>query len=133
MHISTSHIIILHGKTQKRKGGGVVFFSHESLPLTDSLTNFSDETCQAVFCRFDTVKMAVVVVYRPPNSTVNSFRSVLRFLEECITQIDDDSFQIQILSDWESLIVHPHESRDSALELLHFIPLIFSLQTIHTL
>ena len=72
--------------------------------------------------------MAVAVVYRPLDSTVNCVRYVLRFLEECITQIDDDSFQIQVLGDfnfpavdYESLIVHSHESRDSALKLFHFI------------
>ena len=74
------------------------------------------------------MKIAVAVVYRPPDSSVNSFKAVLKFLEEHITKLDDDSFQIQILGDfnfpsvnWESLIVHPHESQDSALELLRFM------------
>ena len=123
----------------KRKGGGVVLFSHESLPITDSFL-FGDELCQSVFCRFDTVKMAVAVVYRPPDSTVNSFKTVLRFLEECIANIDDDSFQIQILGDfnfptvdWESHVVHPHESRDSALELLRFMSDNLMNQYVHIL
>ena len=91
--INIPHYIPTRKDRDLRTGGGVLLYSHESIPLTDSFS-FSDGTCQAIFCRFDTVKMCMAVVYRPPDSTVNSFKSVLQFLEECIKQMNDNRFHI---------------------------------------
>ena len=37
----------------KRKGGGVLLYSHVDVPIS-SYSKFDDGTCEVVFCRFDT-------------------------------------------------------------------------------
>ena len=61
----------------KRVGGGVLLYSHQHLPIS-ACNTFDDSICQALFCRFDTVKMCAVV-YRPPNAPSSSFKSVISF------------------------------------------------------
>ena len=60
----------------KRIGGGVLLYSNESLPLSHKET-FDDGTCQALVCRFDSIKACLAIVYRPPESSSASFSSVM--------------------------------------------------------
>ena len=119
----------------KRVGGGVMLYSHENLPISECNT-FDDGTCQALFCRFDTVKMCVAVIYRPPNAPSSSFKSITTFLKTNIASVDDDSYQLCLSGDfnlpnidWESELIDHTGSSDmlqsaEAIQLLmneHFL------------
>ena len=51
----------------KCRGDGVLLYSHLDIPL-NSYSKFDDGTCEVVFCRFDTKKTSVAVVYRSPKT-----------------------------------------------------------------
>ena len=102
----------------KRTGGGVLLYSHQNLPVSEC-ESFDDGVCEAVFCRFDTIKTCVVVVYRPPNATASSFSSLLSFTSACIKSVDDDSYDIIVMGDfnlpaidWETNLVKSGGSSD---------------------
>ena len=44
------------------RGGGVLLYSHESFSLSD-VNRFEDGVCEVVFCRFNSNKLAVAVIY----------------------------------------------------------------------
>ena len=74
-----------------------------------SCSQYDDGICEALFCRFDTIKTCMAVVYRPPSSPIQNFKSTLNFLREHITELGDDSFQLCVTGDfnlpgiqWES-------------------------------
>ena len=114
----------------KRVGGGVLLYSHEDIPITNC-ESFDDSICQAMFTIFDTIKMCVATIYRPPNASHGSFNGVLKFLRNCISDLNDDSFQICIMGDfnfpsidWQSCTVAPggsSEISESASALLSFM------------
>ena len=105
-------------------------YSHEAIPLTECLT-YDDETCQALFCRFDSIKVCIAVIYRTPDAPDSSFAGVIKFLDKCIKDVDDDSYQFNLLGDynfpdidWQSLVALPGNSRESRLSaesLLNFM------------
>jgi hypothetical protein len=101
-----------------RTGGGVLLYSHQNLPVSEC-ESFDDGVCEAVFCRFDTIKTCVVVLYRPPNATASSFSSLLSFTSACIKSVDDDSYDIIVMGDfnlpaidWETNLVKSGGSSD---------------------
>ena len=83
----------------KRIGGGVLLYSHANIPVSLE-EKFDDGTCQALFCKFETVKMCIAVVYRPPDAAVASFSEVIQFLSRHILEINDDSYQLCITGDF---------------------------------
>ena len=113
-----------------RIGGGVLLYSHSSIPISEQLT-YDDHTCQVLFCKFDTIKTCILLVYRPPNAPLKSFSGVLAFMNKCIREVNDDSYQFCFLGDfnlpeiqWPSGIVSPggsSESAESANRLLAFM------------
>ena len=83
--------------------------NHINLPISETLT-FDDKVCEAVFCKFETVKKCIAIVYRPPEASVSSFSNVLSFLTESFKKVNDDSYQFCISGDfnfpfidWKSL------------------------------
>ena len=78
-----------------RVGGGVLLYSHENIPISEHY-NFDDGVCQALFCKFDTIKQCVAVIYRPPSASQSSFANLLTFLTNNVRQVNDDSFQFCI-------------------------------------
>jgi hypothetical protein len=124
------HYVVSRSDRGVRVGGGVLLYSHESIPLTDSFTH-DDGTCEAVFCRFDTLKMCVIVVYRPPSAPKASFSNIINFMKTKINDVNDDSYEICILGDfnfphinWETSIIESGgstEAHQSADELLSFM------------
>ena len=94
-----------------RIGGGVLLYSHINIHVCECCT-FDDSFCEGIFCRFDTIKTCCTVVYRPPNAPVESFTKLLQFMTNCIKQINDDSYDINITGDcnlpgidWETGLV----------------------------
>ena len=113
-----------------RRGGGVLLYSHSSIPVSE-MHSFDDHTCQALFCKFETINTCVALVYRPPSAPVSSFTGVLTFLNDCIMKVADDSYQFCFLGDfnfpeieWPQGSVTPGgslESAESARRLLAFM------------
>jgi hypothetical protein len=112
-----------------RSGGGVLLYSHESIPSVD-VRRFDDGICQCVFTRFPTKKLGIVVIYRPPFCENSSFRRVIGFVEDCVKEGLDD-YQMCITGDlnfpfikWESeqlaggACLEAQQSARSFLELL---------------
>ena len=83
----------------KRLGGGVLLYSHIHL-LISFTAQHDDSICQALFCKFDTIKKCVAVVYRPPDAKHERFVKVIQFLQEQIVSVNDDSFTICITGDF---------------------------------
>ena len=63
-----------------------------NMPIS-KVERFYDRVSQVLFCIFETVKMCVAVVYRPPNAMVSSFTDVLQFLVNNTEAVNDDSYQ----------------------------------------
>ena len=113
-----------------RIGGGVLLYSHANVPVSECQT-FDDGTCEGLFCKFDTITTCVVVAYRPPNATAASFSALLDFFSSCISQVNDDSYDMMITGDynlpaidWQTCTVLPGGSADSQLSsrtLLEFM------------
>ena len=54
------------------RGGGVLLYSHESIPLTASIP-FDDGMCEGLIYKFQTVKIGNITIYRPPQASKESF------------------------------------------------------------
>ena len=98
---------------ESRVGGGVVLYSHESMPQT-SHDIFDDGICQGLFAVFEASKVCIANIYRPPNETAESFMAFLQFLRKNIEAINDDSYQLNVVGEfnlpcieWETLAVCP--------------------------
>ena len=55
-----------------RLGGGALLYSHINLPISETLT-FDDKVCEAVFCKFETVKKCIAIVYTICKSSFCSY------------------------------------------------------------
>ena len=54
------------GRTMFKRNKSLLY-SHINLPISETLT-FDDKVCEAVFCKFETVKKCIAIVYRPPEA-----------------------------------------------------------------
>ena len=78
-----------------RVGGGVLLYSHESLPIT-SYETFDDKICQALLCKCETAE--ICVIYRPPDAPTSSFKACLEFITYYIS--DHESYETFLLGDF---------------------------------
>ena len=114
----------------KKRGGGVLLYSHQNLPISQE-SLLDDGTCQVLFCRFDTIKTCLAIIYRPPHSSSSSFKNIIKFLESEYEALGDDSYKMCFTGDfnfpgidWESQTIQPGESLEdqaSANLLLNFM------------
>ena len=70
----------------KRLRGGVILYVHKSLPISD-ICKYDDDTCEAVICTIKTINTKIAAVYRPPDTSDNSFENLLSFLDKGITNL----------------------------------------------
>ena len=71
------HYVVSRGDRNKRIGGGVLLYSNINIPLSEC-TEFDDNICPALFCKFDTVKLCIAIVY-----TVQATRCIMYQLQIC--------------------------------------------------
>ena len=87
-------------RSDARIRGGCVLYIHNKLP-TRNVSHFDDKICEAVVCTVVSTKTLVACVYRPPNTSIESFSNLLKFLQ---TYIDKESkeqhMNILILGDF---------------------------------
>ena len=119
----------------KRIGGGVLLYSQENIPVTDS-SHYDDGICQVLFCKFETTKTCVGIVYRPPKTQAGSFSDALQFLSSQIENIADDSYQLMITGDfnmaeidWHTSLVRPGSPSD----VVECSKLLFAFMSSHLL
>ena len=62
-----------------RLGGGVLLYVSNHFPISDCDV-FDDGTCQALSCTLTTLKLSIIVLYRPPNADISSFNEALKFI-----------------------------------------------------
>ena len=115
-----------------RGGGGVLLYSHRNYPTSeDECVKYDDSYCLGLFVKFSTLKLGVFVVYRPPDAPRERFLGVLAFVEECMQEQLDRSFQVCVVGDfnfpdidWYTervLSGQTVDSQDSAREFLRFL------------
>ena len=76
---------ILRSDRKKRKRGGTLLYVHNKLP-TSKVNVFDDDTCQAVICNIDSLNTILAAVYRPPNTTLEGFAEMVKFLQSHIVK-----------------------------------------------
>ena len=118
MPVNIPGYIVSRSGRSGRLGGGALLYSHINLPISETLT-FDDKVCDPVFCKFETVKKCIAIVYRPPEASVNSFSNVLSFLTESFKIVNDDSCQFCIFGDfkfpfidWKTSFINPGGSSE---------------------
>ena len=42
----------------------------------------------------------IAVIYRPPDAPDSSFAGIIKFLDKCIEEVHDDSYQFNLLGDF---------------------------------
>ena len=115
-----------------RGGGGVLLYSHCNYPISEGgCISYDDSYCQALFVKFSCLKLGVFVLYRPPDAPKNNFSNALRFVDQCIENELDGSFQVCLVGDfnfpdvdWKTekiLRGQTVQSQESAREFLTFL------------
>ena len=80
-YITDSQIELKHYNVHKcdrnsRIGSGVLLYTHESIPITE-FDKFDNQTCQMLICKWETYRMIICILYRPPEAPLISFKPVL--------------------------------------------------------
>jgi hypothetical protein len=96
--------VVSRSDREIRTGGGVLLYSHQNLPVSEC-QRYDDRICEAVFCRFDTIKTCVAVIYRPPNASTSSFSALLDFVSSCIKGVSDDSYDFIVTGDFNLPVI----------------------------
>ena len=71
----------------KRKEGGVMMYIHEAFQVS-LVQRYDDDNCEAVMCCIDTLKTAVICIYRPPDAPVASFKKMMKFVDDFVKNAD---------------------------------------------
>ena len=96
-----------------------MLYSHLNIPISEKV-EYDDGTCEALICKFETIKTFIVVVYRPPESDVKNFDSLLKFVSGYIESIGN-GYKVMISGDfnlrhicWDTFTVMPGGSSSEA-------------------
>ena len=116
-----------------RIGGGVLLYSHVKIPVFSSF-NYDDGICECLFTKFILPKLAIFIIYRPPNASRESFLNLIKFLRNCVEKEVDSSFQLCLTGDlnfpfidWDEEKVKSGQTTEMQLSAGDFLNLINSL------
>ena len=113
-----------------RKQGGVILYIHNSITVND-VRNFTDDYTEAVMVHLKKSKLIIVVIYRAPNTPINSFRNCLQSVSEFIKDhkgnelIVMGDFNFRFL-DWQTETIDktkfsiPRDEQDQASAFIRF-------------
>ena len=83
-------------------------YAHENIPFSYT-AKYDDSTCKVLFCKFTSIKTCVIVVYRPSDAPLSSFKKAIEFIYSELNDVGDDSYNICVTGDlnfpdinWES-------------------------------
>ena len=122
----------------------MLLYSHCNYPVSEGgCISYDDSYCQGLFVKFSCLKLGVFVLYRPPEAPKNNFSNVLRFVDHCIENELDRSFQVCLVGDfnfpdidWKTekiLRTQTVQSQESAREFLTFLNSNFMNQCVDRL
>ena len=77
----------------------MLLYTHKSIPITASY-KYDDGICQVIFCLCETLKISVVVLYRPPDAPRDSFSNALSFITCCVEETCLESYSVCLLGDF---------------------------------
>ena len=115
-YITDSQIELKHYNVHRcdrntRIGGGVLLYTHESIPITE-FDKFDNQTCQMLICKCETSRMIICILYRPPEAPLASFKPVLETISSYIS--GHDNYDLCLLGDfnfpcidWNTLSIIP--------------------------
>ena len=115
-YITDSQIELKHYNVHRcdrnsRIGGGVLLYNHESIPITE-FDKFDNQTCQMLICKWETSRMIICILYRPPEAPLTSFKPVLETISSYIS--GHDNYDLCLLGDfnfpcidWNTLSIIP--------------------------
>lgn len=117
----------------------MLLYVHDSIIVSDE-KSFDDDTCEAVICTIAAEKTIIANIYRPPDTTSTSFKSLLTFLQLYISnKTENDHHDIIIMGDfnfpninWKDITIQP-KTKDQTLQceqLLHFMSVNLSSQLV---
>ena len=71
----------------KRTRGGVCVYIHETLDIEESLIkNFSNDTCELLILKIKQIKVNLVCLYRPPDTTTDLINEPFNIIEEYLSE-----------------------------------------------
>ena len=83
-----------------RKCGGAMLLVHNRL-LVSNPQSFDNGVCEAVICTIPSMSAVVASVYRPPDTTLSEFLSLLQFLDLYLKDaVNDETNDVLILGDF---------------------------------
>ena len=98
---------------------------------------YADGLCEALVCQFQSVKVSIIVVYRPPNVPKDHFDRVIKWIRSVVDEVDN-SYSVVIVGDfnfpyidWNSGKVNggvPVDMQQSAENFLYLLSDLFMTQ-----
>ena len=73
----------LRSDRKHRNRGGAFLYIHNNLP-TSNVNKFDNSVCEAVMCTINSVNTIVASVYRPPDTEDESFRTMIKYIQNYI-------------------------------------------------
>ena len=84
----------------KRGRGGAMLYVHNSFPVID-VKSYDDDINEVVICTIPTDKIILACLYRPPESTLDSFTEAIKFISDYLNSLDDCfKYKVLILGDF---------------------------------
>ena len=88
----------------KRGRGGAVLYVHSSFPVIN-VKSYDDDINEVVICTLPTDKIVLACLYRPPDSTINSFKDSISFISDYLNSLDDCfKYKVFLLGDFNLLV-----------------------------
>ena len=109
VHIEQYNVVRADRTTDKKNGGVAVYYNNSL--VSNEISTYSDDYCQAVILYVKTLNLVIAGVYRPPNSKdteVASFRACIDKIDSFIKKYPNSEFQMYgdlnfKYVDWETM------------------------------
>ena len=95
---------------KERRGGGVLLYSHVNYPIS-KVEKYDDSECEGLFVKFESIKLAIFVIYRPPDASGSNFKNCLSFTRACLAEHLDDSYKVCLTGDLNFPFIEWKEER----------------------
>ena len=81
---------VLRQDRNQRERGGVLLYVHNSLP-TSNVETYDDTYCGGIACQIKTINAILINIYRPPGAPEHSFKKLLYFIQNYISENSKDN------------------------------------------
>ena len=61
---------------------------------------FDDGMCEGLICKFQTVKIGIITIYRPPQASKESFSKLLSWIKTFVAELENEKYQIILVGDF---------------------------------